>query len=38
MQLIGSLYNGYHDPRLLVDASEMIWVMLELGTTTSNDG
>jgi hypothetical protein len=22
----------------LVDASEMIWVMLELGTTTSNDG
>jgi hypothetical protein len=37
-QLIGSSYNGYHDPRLLVDVSETIWVTLELGTTTSNDG
>jgi hypothetical protein len=37
-QLIGSSYNGYHDPRLLVDVSEKIWVTLELGTTTSNSG
>jgi hypothetical protein len=37
-QLIGSSYNGYHDPRLLVDVSETIWAVLELGSTTSNNG
>jgi phosphatidate phosphatase PAH1 len=37
-QLIGSSYNGYHDPRLLVDVTEKIRVALELGTTTSNSG
>jgi hypothetical protein len=38
MQLIGSSYNGYHDPRLVVDVSEKIRAVLELGTTTSNNG
>jgi hypothetical protein len=37
-QLIGSSYNDYHDPRLLVDVSDKIRVALELGTTTSNSG